>query len=138
MHESASHMIARARAAVKGVSADEVALSIVHGTAIVIDVREASEIQDDGRIMPSQHVPRGMLELRADPSSPEHLAAFNPEARMIVICSNGARSALAAATLLQLGFQHITYLDGGLQAWTRHGFPLDRPATPDPTPGRIS
>lgn len=135
MQESASHMIARARAAVRGLSADEVALAIVHNTATVIDVREAEELQLDGRIVPSQHVPRGVLELLADPSSPEHLAVFDPAARMIVVCSNGARSALAAATLQQLGFPHITYLEGGLHAWARHGFPLDRPARPDTTSG---
>ncbi len=126
MQQSASQMVAQARARVRKLSPDQVALALIHKSARLIDVREECEIVADGRIVPSHHAPRGMLEFHADPSSPDHQDAFDLTASLIVVCSNGARSALAAHTLQQLGFEDIAHMEGGLAAWIRHGFPVDR------------
>jgi rhodanese-related sulfurtransferase len=70
------------------------------------------------------HVPRGMLEFRADPASPAHHAVLNPARRTIMYCASGNRSALSAVTLRQLGFTNVAHLDGGFRAWMAAGKPV--------------
>ena len=70
-------------------------------------------------------MPRGMLEFRADPSSPAHLPDMRPERRVILHCASGGRSALAAATLAAMGYRDVAHLDGGLTAWREAGLPVD-------------
>jgi rhodanese-related sulfurtransferase len=66
-------------------------------------------------------VPRGMLELSADPASPLYRQEFNPEGRVIVYCSSGSRSALGADTLRQMGYERVAHICGGMMAWKRDG-----------------
>lgn len=72
----------------------------------------------------SIHVPRGMLEFRADPSSPYHQAPLDPSARVILHCASGRRSALAAAVLQDMGYERVAHLDGGINAWKEAGKPV--------------
>jgi rhodanese-related sulfurtransferase len=73
-----------------------------------------------------------MLEFHADPASPYHLAALSPERRVIVYCKSGGRSALAAATLLDLGYGDVAHLEGGITAWSGAQRPTAPPAPPAP------
>jgi rhodanese-related sulfurtransferase len=66
-----------------------------------------------------------MLEFYADPSSPYHMDAFDSEKRIILQCAAGGRSALAADTLQQMGFQNVANLDGGFTAWKEAGQPVE-------------
>ena len=70
-------------------------------------------------------VPRGLLEFAADPASPRHKPELDPASRVIVYCRSGARAALAAATLKELGFENVANLDGGFTAWKDAGLPTD-------------
>ena len=70
--------------------------------------------------------PPGMLEFCADTESPQHRTEFDPERRLILYCSWGGRSALAADTLRQMGYQAVAHLDGGLRAWKEIGLPVER------------
>ena len=94
------------------------------GLAIVVDLREADERVRDGSIWGALHVPRGTLELRADPLSPERDRRLAITARVLLMCDTGYRSRLAAATLAELGFTDVAYLEGGLAAWRRAGLPV--------------
>jgi rhodanese-related sulfurtransferase len=71
------------------------------------------------------HVPRGLLEFKADSSLPTHLPDLAPDRRTILYCASGGRSALAVTTLQRLGYAHVAHLDGGIQAWLTAGRPTE-------------
>jgi rhodanese-related sulfurtransferase len=71
------------------------------------------------------HIGVGMLEFRADPTSPYHQDGFDPHRRIILHCATGGRSALAAAALQDMGYQNVAHLDGGFKAWTEAGRPIE-------------
>lgn len=125
MAQSASQMVAQAKARIKNLSPDQVATELQSGSATLIDIREEDE-RAKGRIAAAYHAPRGMLEFYADPSSPYHREEFDPDSRLILVCASGGRSALAAETLQQMGYRRVAHLDGGLNAWVTQGFPVER------------
>lgn len=88
---------------------------------LLLDIRESEELKQNGRIEGALHSPRGMIEFYADPSSPYHKAAFSSARRIILQCASGGRSALAAKTLKQMGYDNVAHLDGGLKAWKEAG-----------------
>lgn len=92
---------------------------------MLVDIREPGELAEMGRIPGAVHVPRGMLEFRADPASPYHQEGFDPERRVILHCATGGRSALAAAALQDMGYTNIAHLDGGFKAWVAAGRPIE-------------
>ena len=84
---------------------------------IVVDVREPEEFAQ-GHLADAINVPRGVLEFRVDPTNPAGVPAlFDKSAQMVVYCKSGARSALAAQTLRTLGYQSVTSMGGGFEAW---------------------
>ena len=92
---------------------------------LLVDLREPAELTEAGRIPGSVHVPRGMLEFRADPTSPYHQDGFDPERRIILHCATGGRSALAAAALQDMGYNNVAHLDGGFKAWAEASRPIE-------------
>lgn len=123
MPKSAADLVAEAKQRVENLTPDDVEREISEG-AVVVDLRESEELAG-GRIPGAVHVPRGMLEFRADPSSPYHDAALDPSARVILHCAAGGRSALAAATLKEMGYDNVAHLDGGFGAWQSAGKPVE-------------
>jgi rhodanese-related sulfurtransferase len=103
--KTVKQMVAEARERIHSLSAEQVATEIEGGDAILVDLREDDERFLEGTIPNSLHVPRGMIELSADPTSPLHRGELDPERRIIVYCSSGSRSALAADTLQGIGVQ---------------------------------
>ena len=91
---------------------------------VLLDIRESEELKQHGIIAGSVHAPRGMIEFYVDPTLPYHRPEFNKENRIILHCAGGARSALAAATLKQMGYENIAHLDGGFNAWKEAGLPV--------------
>jgi len=65
------------------------------------------------------HVSRGLLEFQADPESPMYNDALRPDRRLILYCGSGGRSALAAKTLLDMGYSDVASLAGGYGAWCK-------------------
>jgi rhodanese-related sulfurtransferase len=112
-------MLAEANAAIETVSVQDLEYHLEDGDALLVDVRESAEREADGIIPGSVHVPRGMLEFRADPESPAYDSALVPDRRIILYCGTGGRSALAAKTLLDMGFLDVASLAGGYAAWRR-------------------
>ena len=90
---------------------------------ILVDIRDAPELEAAGRIPGSIHIPRGMLEFRADPATPYHQAPLDPARRVILHCASGGRSALAAVALKEMGYERVAHLDGGFNAWKEAGQP---------------
>ena len=124
MTKTAAEMVAEARARIENLAPDQVEKEMAAGTAL-IDLRDAPELEANGRIPGTVHVPRGMLEFRADPTSPYHQEPFDPAKRIIVHCASGGRSALAAATLQDMGYSNVAHLDGGVNAWKEAGKPVE-------------
>ena len=87
------------------------------GDAVLIDIRDIRELHRDGRIDGAFHAPRGMLEFWADPDSPYHKEIFATKGELVLFCASSWRSALAAKTLQDMGFNNIRDMDGGFAAW---------------------
>ena len=122
MAKRAADLVADAKSQIENLDPAAVEAELASGQAVLVDLREAEELAG-GRIDGSIHVPRGMLEFRADPSSPYHQEPLDPSKRVIVHCASGGRSALAAATLKSMGYERVAHLDGGFNAWKEAGKP---------------
>ena len=125
MGKSASELVTEAKTKVENLDVDAVEAELKSGNTVVIDLRESEELAATGRIPGSVHVPRGMLEFRADPTSPYHLDPIDPSKRIILHCASGGRSALAATTLQAMGYNNVAHLDGGFTAWKAAGKPVE-------------
>lgn len=125
MGKSASELVGEAKGRVENLDPDAVEQELAGGDAILVDLREAEELAANGRIPGAVHVPRGMLEFRADPTSTYHQAPLDPSKRVILHCASGGRSALAAATLQDMGYADVAHLDGGITAWKDAGKPVE-------------
>ncbi|WP_309572791.1 rhodanese-like domain-containing protein [Deinococcus sp.] len=123
---TAAQMVQDARARTETLTPAQVADELAHG-AVLVDIREPTEHVQTGVIPGSVSAPRGMLEFWADPASPYHRAEFDPARRVILHCASGGRSALAADTLKQLGYENVAHMDGGIKAWTDAGQPVEQP-----------
>ncbi len=95
------------------------------GEALFVDLREAHELAASGRIPGAVHVPRGTLEFRVDPNSGFYLEDFVTERSLILFCQLAARSALAVATLQDMGLANVSHIAGGFAAWHKAGGPVD-------------
>jgi rhodanese-related sulfurtransferase len=92
----------------------------------VLDVREPDEFAA-GRIPGARNVPRGFLEVKADLAHPKRDDWLADRRRPLVLyCGGGHRSALAARTLQEMGFERVVSLAGGFAAWMRAGGPTQR------------
>jgi rhodanese-related sulfurtransferase len=111
-------MVAEAKGRVESLSVEQAAAEI-GGDVTLVDVREDDERFLEGAIPRSVHVPRGMLELSADPESPLHRKEFGRDRRVILYCSSGSRSALGADTMRGMGYENVVHLHGG--RWRGNG-----------------
>jgi rhodanese-related sulfurtransferase len=125
LKKTASDLVAQAKSRIENLSVEQVAEELARGQALVIDVREAEERVVDGAIPGTVHAPRGMLEFYADPSNQFHRPEFDPQ-RRILHCSAGGRSALAAATLVDMGYTDVAHLESGFEGWRQAGKPIER------------
>ena len=122
--KSATDLVKEAKGQVENLTPQQVQEELRSGNATLIDIREADELQQTGKIDGSVHAPRGMLEFYADDSLPYHKPEFNKEKRLILHCASGGRSALATATLKQMGYTNVAHMDGGMKAWKEAGMPV--------------
>jgi rhodanese-related sulfurtransferase len=126
---SDTQRITRARATVAEISPEPAAEALREGAfKLIVDVREPAEFREL-HVSGATCVPRGVLELRADPASPsaDPALASDRSARILVYCTRapGARSLLAAQTLNEMGFDSVEVLAGGLNAWSQTGLPVE-------------
>jgi rhodanese-related sulfurtransferase len=119
MVQSIMEMVAAAKAVVPAISPQEAARLQTKG-ALIVDVRDAPELQASGKVKGAMHVSRGMLEFKADPKSPYHDAAFDPGKTIILYCASGGRSALSGKALKELGFKDVRNL-GAFKDWAESG-----------------
>jgi rhodanese-related sulfurtransferase len=128
MSNTVAELVAQAKSQIENLTPEQVAHEVAEG-AVLVDVREPAERQNDGTIQGAVHAPRGMLEFYADPNSPYHRPELDPSRRTILFCASGGRSALGAVALAGLGYTDVAHLDGGVKAWLNEGRPTVPPAT---------
>ena len=125
MPTSLKNLLAEAAASVPKISPQDAAALIAGGDVLVVDVRDGTEVQSTGKVQGAKHVPRGMLEFRADPDSPYYDSAFDRDRTALVYCASGGRSALAGKTLHDLGYKDVRNL-GSFKEWAESGGAVDK------------
>ena len=128
MTTSVKQMIEAANAAVPRVSPAE-ARKLIGSGALVLDVRDAPEVEKSGKVLGAVHVSRGMLEFRADPESPYHDKKFDRARPVILYCASGGRSALSGKTLKDMGYSEVYNL-GAFKDWAEAGGEIENPIEP--------
>ena len=123
---TAAELVSVAKQGIENLTVDQVASELRDGKAVLVDIRESEERVQNGSIPGGIHLPRGMLEFYADPSSPYYRSEIAPDRRVILHCAGGGRSALAVRTLQELGYTNVAHLDGGLGAWAAAGHPIEK------------
>ena len=121
-------LLAEAERRTVGIQAAEAQARMGDPHTVFVDLRDVRELEREGMIPGAFHAPRGMLEFWVDPESPYYKAVFTPEKHYILYCAADWRGVLAAATLQEMGFEHVLHLEGGFGEWKKAG----RPTAPRP------
>jgi rhodanese-related sulfurtransferase len=128
MAKTVKQMLEAANAAVPRVTAAQAQDMIAKGGTLVVDVRDAPEVEKSGKVAGALNVSRGMLEFRADPESPYHDKSFSKDKTIITYCASGGRSALAGHVLKEMGYGQVYNL-GAFKDWAEAGGAVDKPGT---------
>ena len=120
-------MVAEASARIRTYSVADAQSKLGAERVTFVDLRDPRELEREGRIPGAFHATRGMLEFWVDPESPYYKPIFGEDREFVLFCGGGWRSALAAATLLDMGFdgESVAHIDGGFSAWKKAGAPVD-------------
>lgn len=110
------------------------AAKAVRDGALLVDIRPAAQRAAEGTVPGAQVIERNVLEWRLDPASEARLPEADYDLPVIVMCSEGYTSSLAAASLLDLGVRRATDLVGGFHAWAAAGLPNEPPTQPQRQP----
>ena len=123
--KSSSELVQAALKEIKTISAEEALKLSNESKCTLIDIREKGELDKTGRIENSNHIPRGMLEFWLDPEGPYFKSGkIDMNKEMVLFCAGGLRSALAAKSLNEMGFEKISHIDGGFAAISQSDFKI--------------
>ena len=112
--KSSQDLVNNALKEIKTITSNEAAKLFKENKCNLIDIRDIRELERDGRVKNSLHIPRGMLEFWMDPSSPYFKQGkIDQSKETILFCAAGLRSALATKTLQDMGFKNVSHVDGG-------------------------
>jgi rhodanese-related sulfurtransferase len=125
MATNVKQMMEGANAAVPRITVAQAREMIAKGNTLVVDVRDAPEVEKSGKVAGAINVSRGMLEFRADPESPYHDKNFAKDKTVIVYCASGGRSALSGKVLKDMGYEQVYNL-GAFKDWADAGGPIDK------------
>ena len=123
--KSSQTLVAEALEKIKTISSDEAHKKFNEKKCNLIDIRDIRELEKQGRVEGANHIPRGMLEFWLDPESAyfkDGKLDLNKE--MILFCAGGLRSALAAKTLEDMGFENVSHVDGGFGSLKQSKFKI--------------
>ena len=123
--KSSQTLVSEALSKVKTITADEALKLSNEDKCTLIDIREKGELDKTGRIENSNHIPRGMLEFWLDPDGPYFKSGkIDMNKEMVLFCAGGLRSALAAKSLKEMGFEKVSHIDGGFAAISQSDFKI--------------
>ena len=120
--KSSKTLVDEALKEVKSLELNEVKELIDNKSCTMVDVRDIREIYNEGGIVNVLHIPRGMLEFWVDPQSRFYQnGKFAEDKKIVLFCDLGARSALAAKSLKDMGFKEVAHVKGGYKAMAESG-----------------
>ena len=123
--KSSSQLVAEALEEIKTINTDEAFQIVENNNCNLIDIRDVRELEKEGRVENSLHIPRGMLEFWLDPESAYFKQGkLDLDKEMILFCAGGLRSALAAKSLKDMGFEKVSHIDGGFGAIKQSKFKI--------------
>jgi len=117
-------LLAAARERIERIAPESAWAAASTGDALIVDLRSSDERRRHGIVPGSLHVPRSVLEWRADPASDWRNPHLEGRERLILLCAQGYSSSLAAASLLELGHGWAGDVAGGFDAWLAAGLPV--------------
>lgn len=126
MAKSVKDLVEAANAVVPRITAEQAKELIDKGNTVVLDVRDDSEVAKTGKVAGAVHIPRGMVEFRADSESPYHDQNLAKDKAVIVYCAGGGRAALSGQALKEMGYGEVYNL-GGFKDWVDAGGAIDKP-----------
>ena len=121
--KSSQTLVAEALKTVKTISPEEALILVNEKKCNLIDIRDAVELQNVGRIENSFHISRGLLEFSIHPDS-DFVKNYKIDLKkeIVLFCAAGGRSALAVKTLKEMGFENVSHVDGGFGSMKSSGF----------------
>ncbi|MBN4054048.1 rhodanese-like domain-containing protein [Haliea sp. AH-315-K21] len=119
--KSCKQLVEEANAKIQTLSLDEAKEKLGQPDVQFVDIRDVRELEREGTIPGAIHAPRGMLEFWIDPDSPYFKPVFAEDKQFIFYCQSGWRSALATATLQDMGLKNACHIDGGYGNWKKFG-----------------
>jgi|TARA_B100000902_G_C27025897_1_gene771953 rhodanese-related sulfurtransferase len=123
--KSSQILVQEALREIKTINVDEAYDLSQNNKCNLIDIRDIRELEKEGRIENSHHIPRGMLEFWLDPESFYFKEGkLDPNKEMVLFCAGGLRSALATKSLKEMGFEKISHIDGGFGALKQSKFKI--------------
>ena len=123
--KSSTTLVTEALSEIKTISPDEAFEKSSKNECNLIDIRDIRELDNEGRVDNSKHIPRGMLEFWLDPESAYFKnGKLDLNKEMVLFCAGGLRSALAAKTLKEMGFEKVSHIDGGFAALKQSKFKI--------------
>ena len=121
--KSIQTLVSEALQEIKTINADEALKMIEDNNCNLIDIRDAHELENTGKVENSVHIPRGMLEIYLDPNSALfQQGVLDQSKEMVLFCAGGVRSALAVKALKNMGYEKISHIDGGFGAINQSKF----------------
>ena len=110
---------------IKTITVDEAFQMFEKNNCNLVDIREINELENTGRVEGASHIPRGMLEVYLDPNSPIFQnRKFDKDKEIVLFCAGGVRSALAAKSLKDMGYEKISHIEGGFGAIINSDFKI--------------
>ena len=123
--QTADELVNEALKEIKTISAEEALENFENEKINLIDIRDIRELEKEGRVENSHHIPRGMLEFWMDPNSPYFKQGkLDKNKEIVLFCAGGLRSALAAKSLKEMGFEKVSHIDGGFGAIRQSKFKI--------------
>ena len=123
--KSANELVIDALKEIKTINTDEAFKINEENNCNLIDIRDIRELEKEGRVENSHHIPRGMLEFWLDPNSPYFKEGkLDQNKEIVLFCAGGLRSALAAKSLKDMGFEKVSHIDGGFGAIKQSKFKI--------------
>ena len=123
--KSSQTLVQEALNEIKTISPEEALKLSNNNKCNLIDIRDIRELENDGRIENSRHIPRGMLEFWLDPDSIYFKdGKLDMDKEMVLFCAGGLRSALAVKSLQEMGYKKVSHIDGGFASMKVNGFKI--------------
>ena len=123
--KSSQTLVQEALKEIKTINTDEAYELLQNDKCNLIDIRDVRELENEGRVENSHHIPRGMLEFWLDPESAYFKKGkLDPNKEMVLFCAGGLRSALATKSLKEMGFEKVSHIEGGFAALKQSKFKI--------------